>query len=653
MKTLSLIRPLVVLLLTSSMILPEALAQQDTTLIQDWSRGTFPKEKTSELYQIKLNGFYRFFGTHTYMPEPYILDENSGAVTLRNNLFIGDDAQLPNLWLNVSGRPSKRTSWGFDVYMFQFLDGQIGATYNPQVPTSQRPNIWDPLSGTRLAQNMGMNLAMNLYGSYYTPYGTFNLRMGGIHWFSISDLTMASLKGYNRFMLYERNPWDPIGKQVGVRYNQMYELGAVYQDMRWGERAFQGAILEGMNLPNDWSFAALYGKTEILGGVYTLPNFNYGGKLRKVYKNADYISFNTLNHRTWVDSLNELQLGFNVLTLEWKADFNKIRVHAEAGAGRYISPINDYPWGEAISIKVLSTERLSKAPVELHYYRISPYVVNNNAIFWNTSIIESAIIDQPQTGVQSAGVLTPFSSSMVMIGQMTNNRTGLNLNTEVKIKKLKISLGYGVSREIEAFQNTITYSHYVNQLTRSRFWRWNFPTNVGPYSRYDVVYRDAYQKVTVTDDSLGYSVNPKKFNQLEIHGKYRTKIAYRNFFAFFLGRYYTAQPEFSILPAFNTSAYIRQYNTELEAYYQLAQRLYINTYLGYERVIGGYNTEVDLYTQRPLNQTGWGLGLGFDINLGRNAGLYLRHRWFFFEDTSFALDKFQGQESLVELKIFF
>ena len=110
--------------------------------------------------------------------------------------------------------------------------------------------------------------------------------MGGIHWFSMSDLTLGSNRGYNRFMLYERNPWDPIGKQVGVRYDQMYTMGAVQQDMRWGERAIQGIIFEGMNLPGNWSFALLYGKTELSGGFMTIPNINYGGKLKKVYHHS-------------------------------------------------------------------------------------------------------------------------------------------------------------------------------------------------------------------------------------------------------------------------------------------------------------------------------------------------------------------------------
>ena len=111
-------------------VAPDLVAQsKDTTSILDWRRGIFPKEKPDELYDIKVNGFYRFFATHLYMPEPYILDENSQNLTLtkKNTLFIGDDSQLPNFLINVSGRPNKKVSWGFDIFMFQFLDGIISS----------------------------------------------------------------------------------------------------------------------------------------------------------------------------------------------------------------------------------------------------------------------------------------------------------------------------------------------------------------------------------------------------------------------------------------------------------------------------------------------------------------------------------------------
>jgi hypothetical protein len=434
----------------------------------------------------------------------------------------------------------------------------------------------------------------------------------------------------------------------------MFETGAIFQDLRWGERAIQGAIVEGLSLPNDWSFALLYGKTELNGGFQTVPNFNLGGKLRKALNGTDFIGLNTLNNVTWLDSLNALPTGFNITTIEGKFSKKGYSVHAEVGAGRYNNPNEDYPWGEAINVKMSAPKTKFFIPLEIHYYRISPYVVNNNGIFWNTSLANASLLNTVVSDVQSANVLTPFSSSVVAIGQMTNNRTGVNFNSDFQVsEKLKFSVGYGISSEIEALQNQITYSHFVNQLIRSRFWRWNFPAGVGPYGRTNKIYRDAYEIVELTNDSAGTGLMSNKFNQIEIHGKYRTKIANRNFYAFFLGRYNTVQKDFSLVPVLNENAYLRQYNSELEMYYQVGKQLFINSYLGYERILGNNDTKLDTETLLPLNQTGWGAGLGLDIGLGKNAGLYIRHRWFSFDDSSFKLDSYTGQETLVELKVFF
>jgi hypothetical protein len=619
----------------------------------DPRRGAFPKEKESELYQIRADGFYRFFGTYQYMPEPYLLFPTGGTITNTRNLFIGDDTQLPNLWVNINGRPNRKTSWGFDIFAFQFLNGNIGPTYGQPIPDNQRPNVWNPLTGGRLGQNMGLMLGLNLYGTQITDVGTFSIRMGGIHWVSISDLTLANFVGYNRFTLFERAPWDPIGKKLGIRYDDMYETGGVNQDLRWGERAFQGTVLEGFNLPGDLRFMALYGKTELAGGFLDIPNYNYGGKIRKTLPNNQFISLNTLNSATWLDSLNEKAVGFNIVTIETKLNVPGFVLHAEVGTGRYMSPNDDYPWGEALNVKATTTKKLTPFPIEFNYFRINPNVVNNNGIFWNTSVATARDIDVPQGGVQSANVLIPYASSMVAIGQMTNNRTGLNVNTQFKTGPWNWNVGYGVSTEIIAAQNEITYSHFVNQLIRARFWRWDFPQNVGPYGSYNKVYRDAFQRITVTNDSLGVAVTPKKFTQFEAHGRYKTKIGHRNLYAFWLNRYNTAQPEFSYLPVFSEKAFIRQFNSELETYLEITPKVIISNYLGYERILGNYETELSLETFRPVNQTGLGAGFGIDISLGRNAALYLRHRWYFFEDTSFILDTFRGQETLAELKIFF
>jgi hypothetical protein len=120
-----------------------------------------------------------------------------------------------------------------------------------------------------------------------------------------------------------------------------------------------------------------------------------------------------------------------------------------------------------------------------------------------------------------------------------------------------------------------------------------------------------------------------------------------------LGSYNSAQSFASPITVFNEDAYIRQYSHQLEAYYNLTSDFLLTFYGGIERIIGNYSTQVDLESKRPLNQTNSALGIGFDYMIAKNTGLYLRHRWFKFNDSSWANDNFSGHETTLELKIFF
>ena len=62
---------------------------------------------------------------------------------------------------------------------------------------------------------------------------------------------------------------------------------------------------------------------------------------------------------------------------------------------------------------------------------------------------------------------------------------------------------------------------------------------------------------------------------------------------------------------------------------------------------------MDLISNRPRNQEGWGLGLGFDYDLSKHAALFMRRRWYSFKDKSFTRDEFKGTETTLELKIAF
>jgi len=614
--------------------------------------GLFPKSESPKLYTFKVSGEYRFLGTYTHYDKLGVeatADDGNYPSLPTNNLFIGDDSQMPSLTLRVSGRPSKKTSWGFDLYTFQFMHGDVRPQYGMKVAEINRPSIYDPINGTRLAGSLIVHLGINLYGSIDTDFGSFGLQAGGIHWTSMSDLTLASYKGYNRFSLFERAPWDPLEATVENRYFDFYKRGNITQDARWGEKPFTGLIISGSSLPGGLTMKALIGKTDLYGGFSTIPNIAYGGQLRKGI-GSGFVGINTFNNQTYSDSLNEEVIGFNVVTLESQFLVEKFHVKMELGGGRYIAPDQPNKWGAAITTKI-GTPKLfeDKLKFEAHLFRIDPEVINNNSIFINSSIVEESNNDLAAGAVGSTEALNPFASSMVGVGMMTNNRQGINLNTELELDELKFSLGIGTSKEIEAKSEIITYGHSVNSLTRSRIWRWGFPSDVGPYNRYSVTYRDFYETVNLKDNSPSI----KAFNGIELQTKYHPKAFGSKFYFYNLSKISSVQKEWSPIPVFTEEAYVRQYSNELEAYYAHNSKLVFSGYFGYERTLANYDTETDDLTMRPRNQTGEGYGLGIDYTVAKNTALFLRHRWFSFEDTSFERDQFNGTETILELKLTF
>lgn len=615
--------------------------------------GLFPKYAPDELYRVAVSGFYRFYGTQTRNFTPYLLSTAGGQTTPTNQLFIGDDTQLPTLQLNVSGRPTLKTSWSFDIYTYQYLNGALGSAYGQQVVDSLRPSIQNPIEGTRLGGSMILNLGINFTATHETGFGSFTLHSGGIQWHVLSDLTMGSFRGYNRFTLFERNPWDPITNSVFGRYDKYYNEGAVDQDVRWGNRAFKGFVLEGAELPADLKAKILIGKTELNGGFSSTPNMSYGGQLVKQLNNGRYYGINTISSVTYADSLALEKVGFNTLTFEVNEKIKSFGLHVEAGMAQYFSPLHNEGWGQMLSGTITSPIKKNIPVISLHGFSIAPEVFNNNSVFLNSSVTEYTTNDIPAGSIGSSAVLRPTGSAMLRMGMMSNNRKGLDLNIEQTWDNISFNIGFGMNGEITPMSNVITYSHPINSLTRARFWRFAFPSNVGPYDRYSVIYRDVYETVNLTDDSSGVAVNKKYFSVFEPQIKFKTVAFNRPLYIFYLGYYSTAQRDWSAIPVLNEDAYIRQYASEFEIYYSITDGLVLSGYYGYERTIGNYLTDIDEVTRRPRNQTGNGYGAGLDIDLGRNAILYIRNRWANFSDASFADDTFRNQETIVELKIFF
>ena len=625
------------------------LFAQSSEQAADSSKQIKPEEvKKAPLESFSINGFYRFYAQHRMLPNPYMVDNVAGVpyYVQGRSILVGDDTQLPELTLNISGRVNPQTSFGTDLVVWNQNNGQFDYYRN-------------------------LLLGINLYGNFNTEFGNVSIRMGGIHWHNMTAFTMRSFYGFNRFSLFERNPWDPQFKDIDKRYSEYYDKGEITQDARWANQAVQGFIMDITELPWGLSANVVYGKTQNAGSAFfdqtevngnqpnqsfiqfyrnTVPNFVYGGRIIKSI-DKHKLSLNSLSRRTFLDEISTMPINQHVVTFDADLIFKKWSLAGEIGVAQYM----DLPPGEMFTLKIRTDKVLTKIPLQLHVFRISPNAMNNNSEVINTSVtdLESASAGgAPIIGAN--GVLQQNGSAMIGISQMANNRQGLSLNGDFKLGTLKGALAVGVAKEIENINREVTFGYSINGLTMARFWRWGFPANVGPYGRKSVLFRSVFQSVILTDTGdNGEVINDKHFSNIELQLKHRTKLFGRNLHAFYLGAYNSVQSKFSPITVFTEAAYIRQYSHQLELYYSLTPEFVVTLYSGWERIIGNYDTRVDLDSKRPLNQSNIGLGMGFDFMIAKNTGLYFRHRWFTFEDRSFVQDNFRGHESTIELKIFF
>lgn len=590
----------------------------DTTKLE--KSGMFPKLMEQGLNKLSVSGYYRFLGTYTSMDEQY-----AEFGEIRNRLFLGDDSNIPQLSLNLSARPSRNTSFSTDFF------------------------LWTPLTGSQTDYAKGLNLGVNLNGTHSTKYGTFSVRMGGIHWYTLSPFTFATNTGYNRISLFERNPWDPNTKNTMDRYSQFYEDGLLNQDTRWGQQAFQGFILDGMRLPKQFSFAFMHGKSQFNGGTLPTPNTLTAGKIKKDF-NKGFVSVNAITSTRYNDSLAMETIGYNLITSQFEWNFKNVKVSGEVGGGTYFSPTYTSKWGEAIDVKVELSKKITHFPLEFRYFQISPNVINNNGIFWNTSISE---YNEALSGIEIAEggqtPIFPFASSLVSIGQMTNNRRGGIINLDMPFEKHKITFGYSAAKEIVGLSDRITYGHTANNLALSRMWRWAFPSNVGPYGNLNKIFRGVYETLLITD-SVTYA---KGFNSVEISYKSNYKIFNRDLYIFYLGGFYSVQDDFAALPKYSKKAYLQSYSNQLEFYYNIFDKVVLSNYFGIDRIIANDRTQLDVVSNLPKNQIGYSYAIGLDIQLSPNTGLYVRQRWINYKDLNFALDRYSGSETSVELKIYF
>jgi hypothetical protein len=627
------------------------------------SQGRKPPIKRFSMF-----GYYRLllYSRNMTMPYPGLSPyERVFAAT-------GDTYREPMLSLTVTGRPNGRASFGSELFIFT------------------------PYAGNWEDNVFTMNLGISMYGNFRTDIGKFGIRAGGINWYSISPFTMGTFQILDRYSIFERTPWE--GVTHTNKYDNYYQTGRVSRDNRWGYVAFQGFVLEGSSLPGDFSFKAVYGKTQPNGGLFSLvsngqggfnvspaatdpfadqinpgiagnvPNYNNiggdsrfvpslvaGGQLQKNFGD-NYVAFNTMNSWSFLDTLGDDRRGFQVNTLSFDYEVAKIRLSGEMGVGRYFTPTDRPNWDEALMLRVNLPKEYTLWPMEFQFYQIGKnfFNINSEVQTFSNPKFNNASFGANQIGQPTAGNALPIT------GQLAHNRRGVNVSTQGEIGPLVLALNYGVAKELEAITTQLSYDHRVNGLALSRIYI-PFPANAtgptvfGPYNRKVSYFRGVFEQVQTTDvDPLtGQALNPKYFVSAEVAAKYKTKIAERPLYLFYLGAWQSAKNEFSIHTNMNENAYLSAQYHELDLYYELFPKFLLAGYLGFEHILGGAATEWDAVTALPRDQLGQAYGLGFDWTLSENAGLFIRHRRMIFEDRNFSLDQFRGHETTIELKVFF
>lgn len=623
-------------------------------------------ETTTDTSQLQLKkqpqrltvfGYYRLFLYGRNMTEPY-----PNLAPFERAYGVGDGYREPMLSLNVLGSPNGRSSFGSELFFF-----------TPYLGTGTVDNVFS------------VNLGINFYGNFRTEIGKFGVRAGGIHWYNLSPFTIGVYQVLDRFSIFDRTPWEGVTNTD--KYDSYFQTGSINRgDLRWNNQAFQGLILDGTNLPLNTAFDLFWGKLQPNGGLpgalddpnatiqnpddagnvpsyigfagdrQNLRSFITGGRLRKTFgKDRNQISYNLLHSQTDLDTLAREQLSYQVHTLSGDVLIGKLNITGELGFSQFQSPITEQLTGEALMLRFMSPKEYTGIPLDVQIYQISPNFFNQNGEI-NTSANPEIQKNFPVGLVPGQAAV---GGQITQVNQLQHNRRGINVNTNYQFGPLRLALGWGIAGELEPISSELSFIHRVNGLALSRIYT-PFPANAtaatvfGPYNRQISFFRGVFERVSTTDvnPATAAAQNLKYYNAIDIQAKLKTRLNERPLYLFYLGTLGSAKSTLTAIPSLDENAYLFVQYHEFDLYYEVLPRFILTGYLGLERALGGRFTAWG-ENLLPRDQTGLGIGGGFDWTVTDATGLYFRYRWMQFEDANFELDRYKGHEITIELKTFF
>jgi hypothetical protein len=601
-------------------------------------------------------GYYRLFLYGRNMTTPY-----PNLAPFERTYSVGDGYREPMMSLNLLARPNGRSAFGTELFFF-----------TPYFGTGTEDNVFT------------LNLGLNFYGNFRTEIGKFGIRAGGIHWYNLSPFTVGVYQILDRFSIFDRTPWEGVTNTL--KYDNYFETGSVnVGDQRWNYQAFQGLIIDGAKLPGDLNFDLFWGKMQPNGGLpnaasdptvtiqnplqagnvptyqgfagdrRTLSSFITGGRLGRTFRGGNTVNYNLLYSQTALDSITRANWNFQVhsLSLDWTV--SDINITGELAMGNFNGPQTSTDWGEALMLRVKVPREKTFLPLDLQLYQISKNFFNPNGEI-NTSANPEINENFP---VEIAAGQGSVGGLLTQVNQLAHNRRGVNLNTGWENGPLKLNFGWGLAAEIDTITTELSYVHRINGLALSRIYN-PFPANAvrattfGPYNRQFAFFRGVFERVRTTDlnPATAEALTRKFYNVVDLQAKFRTKVLDRNLYLFYLGNLNSASLAAKAWPTLDDESYLFVQYHELDIYYEIVPRFLLTGYLGLERAQGGRLTEWG-ENLLPRDQTGIGIGAGFDWTLSDATGLYFRYRYMEFEDRNFELDKYAGNEITIELKTFF
>jgi len=606
--------------------------------------GLGKNKRTGLLSQdLELTGVVRFLTTYRNMTESYVDMTTSDKHIMftdypNSNAASGNNAGFPLLELNLQSQVKKNFNFNVGYSLGHAFSGDLNGK----------------------SQSVGAVQNLNFGAQLKTGKIKTSIWAGEVLWTNLSRFTMGQPEFTDNY--FERLPWDWYRSSF-TRYQEYHSLSSNIGAQNLGRAPLQGGIGVMDFLPLQASLKVIYGVTN-----RSISSANFGKGFPSYingYRFEKYIfersirgkaGLNLYRKRAFTAFVGEIPDNNTMYTLDFDVKVKKIKFTGEIGGSKVENPatVGDED-GFGVAFKTEFDRRAVLWPFSIEFYNLTKNFgdVNGSILNSNPSV--------KQAGYTNEAIYNDsyFGNVANEVGQLVNNRRGVNLNLEANLGDLKIQFGYSASQEIEKISDTLTIQHRVNALSRSRFRPW-FQAS-GPYSRLKGFWFRTFETLTLTNEKGYLEREFLGFNAIDLRLKYRKKIGKNHEIVLInLSTINTIQEGFSAiaLPSSDDNLVALLYN-DFTAAFKLNSKVSLIGNFAVEKVNGSKRTdlspdkELSKDEDRVIDQIGHMYALGIDYDLSRKVSFHLRTKYMDHEDKNFVKDKFSGYETTFELKIFF